>query len=108
MTFETAFGEVALTLVAATAVDHAADSLGLVDSGTPREPDDFGIATVRVSALKGWAGQTRAALEPSTRLGVSVLALAGENGSLSAPDARRLLSPDDVLVLGGPAEVTGD
>lgn len=87
------------------AVDHTVDYLSLAESGTsPGEPDDFEIATVRVAALSGWAGNTLAALEPSTRLGVSVLAVAGANGTWSAPDARRPLSPDDVLVLGGPTE----
>ncbi|MGE3411028.1 MAG: cation:proton antiporter [Dehalococcoidia bacterium] len=86
-------------------VDHAVDYLSLAESGTaPGEPDDFEIATVRVAALSGWAGNTLAVLEPSTRLGVSVLAMAGANGTWSAPDARRPLSPDDVLVLGGSTE----
>ena len=85
-------------------IDDAVGYLSLVEDGAAEEPDDFQIETVSVAALHEWAGHTLATLEPSTRLGVSVLAVVGPDRVLSAPDARRPLAPDDVLVLGGPAE----
>ncbi len=78
----------------------------MVDSPGQRqqEQERFTVEEVRVGSLPGWAGRSLAALELPARFGVTVLAVAGDHGQLSAPDPQQPLSEHDRLVLAGTPE----